>query len=101
MDSEVSDNVYFIWGIDDAPYGPVALPSLMEWIADERVLPDTWVFTRRTGVWQKAADIPELKDSFGEKGPDAFDAPSRTGFKPGALRRIKILATMSDAQLTH
>jgi hypothetical protein len=99
MDSE--DSAYFIWGIDDAPYGPVALPVLMGWISDERVLPDTWVFSRRSGVWQKSSEIPELADSFGDKGADTFDAPSPAGFKPGALRRIKILATMSDAQLAH
>ena len=94
-------NDYFIWGIDDAPYGPVGLPALTEWIADERVLADTWVFARGTGAWQKAADFPELKEFFGLKPPVVQEVPSRAGFKPGALRRIKILADLRDAQLAH
>jgi len=34
-------NDFIIWGIDDAPYGPVELPVLEEWVKDERVLPET------------------------------------------------------------
>ena len=91
-------NNYFIWGIDDSPYGPVPMPVLLEWIKDERVLPDTWIFARNGGVWQKASDFPELKEFFDEN-PFADTPPAR--FKPGSLRRIKILADMKDAQLAH
>jgi hypothetical protein len=90
-------NDYFIWGIDDSPYGPVELPTLVNWIKDERVLADTWVFTRRDSTWQKAADITELKMFFGKK----FTKPTGAGISTGSLRRIKILADLSDAQLSH
>jgi CRP/FNR family transcriptional regulator, cyclic AMP receptor protein len=112
MSEEKAANDYFIWGIDDAPYGPVELPVLVEWLRDERVLPDTWVFARRNGTWQRAASIPELKELFGPQIPAAFApvpasvpvapmmaASAPAGIKPGSLRRIKILAGMSDAQL--
>ena len=100
MDSEDA-NKYFIWGLDDAPYGPVELPVLIEWIHDDRVFPETWVFIRTNGTWQKASDMPALQEHFGLKNSGALQAPSRNGFKPGSLRRIKILANMSDAQLAH
>lgn len=90
-------NDYFIWGIDDAPYGPVELPTLVNWIKDERVLANTWVYTRRDSTWQKASDITELKMFFGKK----FTRPTGAGLTPGALRRIKILADLNDAQLSH
>jgi len=98
MAQPTATNDFFIWGIDDSPYGPVPLPVLLEWIKDERVLPDTWVFTRNGGVWQKASDFPQLKEYFDEN-PFADTPPAR--FKPGSLRRIKILADMKDAQLAH
>jgi len=98
MVQATTTNDFFIWGIDDSPYGPVPLPVLLEWIKDERVLPDTWVFTRNGGVWQKASDFPQLKEYFDEN-PFADTPPAR--FKPGSLRRIKILADMKDAQLAH
>ena len=43
MESELSPNRYFIWGIDEAPYGPVPLNVLTEWVTDERVAAATWV----------------------------------------------------------
>lgn len=96
--SPESANDYFIWGIDDSPYGPVELPTLVNWIKDERVLADTWVFTRRDSKWQRATDITELKMFFGKKIPRTTEASVIT---PGALRRIKILADLNDAQLSH
>jgi len=101
MDSQAFGNIYFIWGVDDSPYGPVELPVLIDWIADERVAPDTWVFARNAGNWQRAAEIPELKNQFSLKLTAVPDATSRVGIKPGSLRRIKILADLKDAQLAH
>jgi hypothetical protein len=89
---------YIIWGIDDSPYGPIELPTLINWIKDERVLASTWIYSRQDSVWQRAADITELKMFFGKKFTRSADGPVVT---PGALRRIKILATLNDAQLSH
>jgi len=96
--SQQNLNDYFIWGIDDSSYGPVELPTLVNWIKDERVLADTWVYARRDSAWQRAADIAELKMFFGKKFTRPADGSSIT---PGALRRIKILADLNDAQLSH
>lgn len=96
--SQQNTNDFFIWGIDDSHYGPVELPTLVNWIKDERVLADTWVFTRRDSKWQRADDISELKMFFGKKfSPDE----TKTIIAPGSLRRIKILADLNDAQLSH
>jgi hypothetical protein len=96
--SQQSTNDFFIWGIDDSPYGPVELPTLVNWIKDERVLADTWVYARRDSSWQRAADISELKMFFGKKFSRPTDGSTMT---PGVLRRIKILAELNDAQLSH
>jgi len=99
---EDTSNIYFIWGVDDSPYGPVELPILLDWIADERVVPETWVFSRNAGNWQRASEIAELKTHFALKLTAVSDgSTSRVGIKPGSLRRIKILADLKDAQLAH
>ena len=101
MEPPASVNDYFIWGIDDSPYGPVPMSVLIDWISDERVLPDTWIFTRSGGLWQKASDFSELKTYF-QGGTDPISLTQTSArFKPGSLRRIKILAEMKDAQLAH
>ena len=101
MESELSPNRYFIWGIDESPYGPVPLNVLAEWVRDERVAAETWVYARNENRWLKAGEMPELKNYFGVEVNLQPVSPSRKGFTPGSLRRIKILAELNDAQLAH
>ena len=88
---------YYIWGIDNSPYGPVELTLLLEWIGDGRVLADTWVFEQSAGNWGKASQFPELQARFGA----APETATALGLTPGLLRRIKIFANLKDAQLAH
>ncbi len=102
MQTADSLNIYFVWGVDETPYGPVEFSTLTDWIKDERIVPDTWVFSRAVGSWQQASSLPELKPCFGlEVTTPNFDKPFTNGFKPGVLRRIKILADLNDAQLAQ
>jgi CRP-like cAMP-binding protein len=95
MDTEEAS--YYIWGIDNSPYGPVELSMLMEWIKDGRVLADTWVFERNADKWGKASQFPELQTSFAAS-PEPTQSSALT---PGLLRRIKILGNLSDVQLAR
>jgi len=99
MELQDSANDFFIWGIDEVPYGPVELPVLLDWIKDERVLAETWVFGRRDGSWRQAAKIPELQEYFSQEITPSPSAGAKSGITPGSLRRIKILAQLNDAQL--
>jgi CRP-like cAMP-binding protein len=101
MVGDIPADRYFIWGIDESPYGPVPLTALADWVADERVAPETWVFSRNANHWLKAGEMPELKDFFGMEVDLAAPAAVRNTFAPGSLRRIKILAELNDAQLAH
>jgi len=101
MEPQATVSDYFIWGIDESSYGPVSLSVLIDWISDERVLPETWVYSRKGGLWQKAADFSELKEFFQAETGLISATSTSARFKPGALRRIKILADMKDAQLAH
>jgi len=102
METTPTPTDYFIWGIDFATYGPVPLPTLIEWIKDERVFADTWVYARGGHVWRLAKDTPELAPEFKKHVAPASSEPvSSSGIKPGSLRRIKILAEMNDLQLAH
>ncbi|HTV41736.1 MAG TPA: cyclic nucleotide-binding domain-containing protein [Candidatus Sulfotelmatobacter sp.] len=94
MDQEES---YYIWGIDNSPYGPIELSLLTEWIKDGRVIADTWVFEQSANKWGKASQFPELQASF-EAGAETNPSSALT---PGLLRRIKILAHLNDAQLAR
>jgi CRP-like cAMP-binding protein len=96
---------YRIWGVDNVVYGPVALPTLTEWVQQERVTAETRIHVQPADLWQKAGRVPELAPAFAA-GPETTPAPpaAATGkaagsLRPGTLRRVKILSSLSDAQL--
>ncbi len=102
MAADETANLYTIWGLDQAPYGPVELPTLVSWVKDERVIADTWVFVHEHNQWEKASRVMELQMFFRARQPlpGAAAAPSGT-LTPGALRRIKILGSLTDDQLVR
>lgn len=103
MDDQLDAPAYHIWGVDQSAYGPVELPTLVNWIKDDRVLAETWIFVERDSGWFQAAQVPELKMFFKPKASFAAAgmgvAASDADLKPGDLRRIKVLAEMTDDQL--
>ena len=93
---------YKIWAVDDVVYGPVDQLTLVEWVRDERVLAETWVFVCHENRWSQAGQIKELRAIFSAVQPGGAQvapAPLIAGIKPGALRRVKILGEMNDQQL--
>lgn len=93
---------YKIWATDDVVYGPVDMPTLVEWVKDERVLADTWVFICHENKWSQAGKMSALRPVFNAITPGSVPnapAPLIAGIRPGALRRVKILGEMNDQQL--
>lgn len=105
MNNDNPSPAFFVWGLDNAAYGPVELPTLIAWINDERVLGDTWIFDDRVKKWQPAKDVIELtvpikrRAKAGGESNTALMAKAAAELKPGALRRVKILATFTEQQL--
>ena len=96
--------LYRVWGLDSVAYGPVELPVLTNWVLDERVTADTWVFAQEKHTWLRAAQLPELTIFFERRSSAAGATPAGSVARPerikiGSLRRIKILADMEEKQL--
>jgi CRP/FNR family transcriptional regulator, cyclic AMP receptor protein len=103
---EISQSfAYSIWAADNVVYGPVELPTLINWVRDERVLAETWVFDGQNDRWRKAASLPELQLFFHKKadsaGAGAGLSFADSGMTPGMMRRVKALAELSDEQLVR
>ena len=94
---------FTVWGIDQTAYGPVELPELVSWVKGERVTAETWVYDAKNAAWQKASQVPELQMFFrpcGKAGGSgAGTAIPITEIEARTLRRVKILASMTDEQL--
>ena len=103
MASVTASTDFIVWGFDQSAYGPVELPTLVSWVKDERVTADSWIFVGKSNTWQKAAELPELQMFFHSKarasGAGAPALAAVTGIDPRALRRVRILASLTDDQL--
>ena len=89
-----------IWAVDNVVYGPVELPTLVEWVQANRVTAGTWIFCEKDDCWQKAAALSELHLFFQRK-PEQPINPAASAVPPAALRRVKILADLSDEDLAR
>ena len=78
---------YKIWGADDVVYGPVELPTMADWIQEERVTADTWVHTA-AGPQQVCNLIgrPFLARVDGSDHPTSAEGFFLTTTKPGVSR---------------
>jgi CRP-like cAMP-binding protein len=100
MDDTDQTDGFIIWGADQNGYGPVELPTLIDWIQDDRVTADTWIFSQKDNRWLSAGKVPELQIIFGKRrrAGATFETPAGQ-LNTGALRRVKILAGLSEEQL--
>lgn len=99
---------YKIWAVDNVVYGPAQLPILVNWVKEDRVTADTWVFSEKDDVWQKAAQVPELQLFFRSKPArkTSVEAAVPTqgltpNFEIQELRKVKVFDGMDDPQLTR
>jgi hypothetical protein len=99
-----------IWAVDNVVYGPVDLATLIAWAKDERVNADTWVFVESEPGWRHAGEVSALASAvdwsavaaeMSAEGRVTAQSAAAANLKPGALRRIKIFATLSDEQLAQ
>ena len=106
MQPDNDEPAYSIWGVDNVVYGPVDLPTLVNWVQEERITAETWIHLHDRDAWQKAPHVPELQMFFQPRSEavtpaSAIKTPdgSAVTLKPGSMRRVKILAGMTDEQL--
>jgi hypothetical protein len=97
---------YRVWGMDNTVHGAMELSGLAQWVNDERITADQWVFSESDNRWQKAADFPELQALFRSRPHTArtgSTTAARSGSspvaRPEALRRMKSFVGMDEQQI--
>jgi CRP-like cAMP-binding protein len=99
-------STFKVWAVDEVVYGPVEIPTLTQWVKEERIRRSSWIYSVAADKWCKAADLPELSATFpplasstpaaGKKAPTLADS-----LQPGSLRRVKLFAELTDSQLAR
>lgn len=98
-DHPVEDtNTYKVWAGDNLMYGPIALPTLIQWVQEGRVLPDTWVHTEASNSWTRAKEFTVLRECFREV-TDTVYVPRFEAVRPQELRNFPVFSAFSDNDL--
>lgn len=99
MEESQTASRYRVWGADKVAYGPLELPTLVQWIQAQRLTTESWVLSEAINRWQKAADLPELKAHFAVKAAAVGAPPPGAGLSGQTLRRIELFAGLEEPQL--
>lgn len=106
MANDVKEIQYKVWASDNMVYGPVKLDVLLEWVADGRVTPDTWVFSESINSWKPAKTLPSLGDALAQYHSETAPLPTvvELGQAEGAitvedLRQFDALSGFGQAQI--
>ena len=89
-----------VWAEDNSAYGPVDLATVVAWIKDQRVFPNTFIQLQSDRRWRQARDVDGLRAHFGSGDGNETDM-IRLDHGPvaGDLRELAVFAGLSDAGL--
>ena len=104
MNDDNSDEPqYKVWACDNMVYGPITQTVLLQWIGEERILPNTWIHCGTENTWRQASSIDALREHFStikhETTPLNWKASSGETIRPDELRQFDVFNSLSDADL--
>lgn len=101
METKNSASNYRVWDLEQIIYGPIDLLTLVNWVQEQRVTPNTWIFCERRGTWSKAASLEELKLLFdpSQARPGQLASAFQGGVNTDVMLRMRALSGMDDQQL--
>jgi CRP/FNR family cyclic AMP-dependent transcriptional regulator len=100
MAASSSDAYFIIWNTNKTPSAGLDLPTLVKYVKEQKVTPDTWLFVTKTGAWERAADVQELGSFFQVKPTEQSKGLSNTGrIDASMLRGFRLFANFSEHQL--
>jgi hypothetical protein len=87
-----------LWAENEKVYGPVDIDTLLEWIQDERLVPETFVQCLSDSCWRRAEDVEILREKF-KATPLAAAAHNGITSTAAALREFPFFAGLSNEGL--
>src|SRR5689334_10078808 len=90
-----SATTYRVFARDNVVYGPIELLTLIQWVTDERIRPETWVLRLTDDQWVPAACISELHPEFEKvaaRPREVSTTPAAGEVLPEELRQFTLFA---------
>jgi CRP-like cAMP-binding protein len=102
MPADDTAETFKVWATDNMVYGPVDLPTLALWVAEKRVLADTWLHCQADNAWRQAREIPSLRPHFGLDGTSTrtdWRRAADQAVDPEELRQFPMFAALSNQEI--
>jgi hypothetical protein len=93
---------YKVWDNDNTVYGPVGLSHVIEWIRENRILPETFIHAQSEDRWYRAQDLESLREHFSiqeKSAPHAAHYDKSAKVDPAELRQFAIFSELTDDEL--
>jgi CRP-like cAMP-binding protein len=104
MQVDSSSAVFKVLSSDNLIYGPIDLPTLVQWVQERRVQRETWVLLEASNDWIAAGSINALQPEFDAMAASVEAAPSAEANSPQIsieeLRGFERFAPYSNEELT-
>jgi hypothetical protein len=84
-----------LWAEDENVYGPVDVETMIQWIQDDRLFPQTFVQSQSDTCWRRAEDIELLQGKFPATQLNAAAARSAAASTAAALREFPFFAGLT------
>ena len=94
--------VFRVLASDNHSYGPIDLPTLIQWVRERRVQRGTWVFSATSNHWMPASSVSALHPEFDAltAAAEALDVPaSSAAVTVEELRQFERFAHHSNDEL--
>ena len=90
---------FYIFAEDRQVYGPADTLLLQQWAKEGLISPQSWIYHEGSDAWSRAQSLAIVKELL-ITAPLATHEPAQnaSGLKAGQLRRIRLLADMTDQQ---
>jgi len=102
MSYDLSQESFKVWASDHMVYGPVDLNTLIQWVREARIFPQTWVLAQNQNRWCQAETIQPLREEFGQEGSSALTppvTPAGAAAAPEELRQFALFSGLSNEQI--
>src|ERR1051326_1760539 len=93
---------YKVLASDNVLYGPIDMPTLIQWTTDERILPETWIMRVIDNAWVPAGLMSDLRPHFSKAASEGGPLPSQKAageVQPEELRQFDLFVGVSNEQL--
>lgn len=93
-----------VWATDNMIYGPIDFPTLVQWVEEGRVLPQTWVHSEQANAWHHARQLEPLRPFLQAQADTPMTTAPAGQIRPEELRQFSVFASLSNdllEQFTH